>query len=113
MAFAVLASVNALRTAAVQTAATLRRDCCILAAPTHRAINVPSCLPLACCHREMLGTGSNGLGHSNPRQKIQYHLKLKQELEELRHEATVLLRERFHLQQCIRYAGGRGRRDIV
>lgn len=31
-----------------------------------------------------------------------YHLKLKQELEELRHEATVLLRERFHLQQCIR-----------
>jgi hypothetical protein len=53
----------------------------------------------------MLGTGTNGLGHSNPRQKIQYHLKLKQELEELRHEATVLLRERFHLQQCIRYAG--------
>lgn len=27
---------------------------------------------------------------------------MKQELEELRHEATVLLRERFHLQQCIR-----------
>jgi hypothetical protein len=50
----------------------------------------------------MLGTGTNGLGHSNPRQKIQYHLKLKQELEELRHEATVLLQERFHLQQCIR-----------
>jgi hypothetical protein len=54
----------------------------------------------------MLGTGTNGLGHSNPRQKIQYHLKLKQELEELRHEATVLLRERFHLQQCIRCVCG-------
>lgn len=52
--------------------------------------------------RELVGTGTNGLGHSNSRQKIQYHLKLKQELEELRHEATVLLRERFHLQQCIR-----------
>lgn len=52
--------------------------------------------------RELLGTTSSGLGHSNPRQKIQYHLKLKQELEELRHEATVLLRERFHLQQCVR-----------
>ncbi|WIA20953.1 hypothetical protein OEZ85_005292 [Tetradesmus obliquus] len=57
--------------------------------------------------KEMLGTGTNGLGHSNPRQKIQYHLKLKQELEELRHEATVLLRERFHLQQCIRYLAAR------
>jgi len=56
----------------------------------------------SCPVRELLGTSSSGLGHSNPRQKIQYHLKLKQELEELRHEATVLLKERFHLQQCIR-----------
>jgi hypothetical protein len=43
------------------------------------------------------------LGHGNQRQKIQYHLRLKQELEEMRHECTVLLRERFHLEQCIRY----------
>lgn len=55
--------------------------------------------------RELLDTGSSGLGHSNPRQKIQYHLKLKQELEELRHECTVLLRERFHLEQCVRWVG--------
>ena len=44
------------------------------------------------------------LGHGNSRQKIQYHTRMKQELEELRHECTVLLRERFHLEQCIRCA---------
>ncbi len=48
-------------------------------------------------------TDSGVLGHNNPKQKIQYHLRLKQELEELRNECTVLLRERFHLEQCIRY----------
>eukprot|EP00951_Prasinocladus_malaysianus_P008406 scaffold60891_cov44-Prasinocladus_malaysianus.AAC.2 len=42
------------------------------------------------------------LGHGNQRQKIQYHLRLKQELEEMRHECTALLRERFHLEQCVR-----------
>ncbi|GAX80456.1 hypothetical protein CEUSTIGMA_g7895.t1 [Chlamydomonas eustigma] len=47
--------------------------------------------------------GKSELGHSNQRQKIQYHLRLKQELEEMRHECTVLLREKFHLEQCIRY----------
>jgi hypothetical protein len=50
---------------------------------------------------ELLGTGG-GLGHNNPKQKIQYHLRLKQELEEMRRECTTLLRERFHLEQCIR-----------
>ncbi|KXZ51419.1 hypothetical protein GPECTOR_12g381 [Gonium pectorale] len=43
------------------------------------------------------------LGHNNHRQKIQYHLRLKQELEELRHECTVMCREKFQLEQCIRY----------
>ena len=42
------------------------------------------------------------MGHNNPRQKIQYHLRLKQELEEMRHECMLLLRERFHLEQCVR-----------
>ena len=48
---------------------------------------------------ELLG---KDVGHTNQRQKIQYHLRLKQELEEMRLECTVLLRERFHLEQCIR-----------
>ena len=51
--------------------------------------------------QEVLGTA--GMGHNNPRQKIQYHLRLKQELEETRHECMLLLRERFHLEQCVRY----------
>ena len=60
--------------------------------------------------RELLATGSaSGLGHANPRQKIQYHLKLKQELEELRHECTLLLREKFSLEQCVRYLAVRAR----
>lgn len=50
--------------------------------------------------QEVLGTA--GMGHNNPRQKIQYHLRLKQELEEMRHECMRLLRERFHLEQCVR-----------
>lgn len=45
---------------------------------------------------------THGLGHSNGKQRIQYHLRLKEELEELRHECMVLLRERFQLEQCIR-----------
>ena len=52
--------------------------------------------------QEVMGTA--GMGHNNPRQKIQYHLKLKQELEEMRHECMLLLRERFHLEQCVRSA---------
>lgn len=43
-----------------------------------------------------------GLGHGNAKQKIQYHLRLKEELEELRHQCLLLLRERFQLEQCIR-----------
>ena len=43
-----------------------------------------------------------GLGHGNARQKIQYHLRLKEELEELRHQCLLALRERFQLEQCIR-----------
>ncbi len=36
------------------------------------------------------------------RQKIQYHQRQKQELEGLRKECTLLLRERFTLDQAIR-----------
>ncbi|KAK9786894.1 hypothetical protein WJX73_007699 [Symbiochloris irregularis] len=43
------------------------------------------------------------LGHGNAKQKIQYHLRLKQELEELRHQCLLALREKFQLEQCIRY----------
>ncbi|KAL0038494.1 hypothetical protein WJX77_008466 [Trebouxia sp. C0004] len=43
------------------------------------------------------------LGHANPKQKIQYHLRWKQELETIRKECTVLLRERYMLEQCVRY----------
>lgn len=46
---------------------------------------------------------SLAIGHSNKNQKIQYHLRLKQELEEMRTELTVLLKDRFLLEQCIRY----------
>ena len=46
---------------------------------------------------------TQGLGHNNSKQRIQYHLRLKQELEEMRHECMQLLRERFHLEQCIRW----------
>ena len=67
-------------------------------------LGLPACLfnhVFVLC-RDLLGSNSSGLGHNNPRQKIQYHLKLKQELEELRHECTLLLRERFSLEQCVR-----------
>ena len=48
-----------------------------------------------------------GGGHSNPRQKLHYHLKQKQELVKLRAEATTLLRERFALEQCVRFLAAR------
>eukprot|EP00798_Chlamydomonas_sp_ICE-L_P022941 gene22941-30121_t len=57
--------------------------------------------------RDYMDTNSAALGHNNPRQKIQYHLRLKQELEEMRHECTVLLREQFLLEQCVRYLATR------
>lgn len=47
---------------------------------------------------------SSLLGHNNRKQPIQYHLRLKQELEEMRRECTHLLKENFQLEQCIRYA---------
>ena len=54
---------------------------------------------------------SLALGHNNNKQKIQYHLRLKQELEEMRTELAVLLRDKFILEQCVRYlsskSGGR------
>ena len=46
---------------------------------------------------------SLSIGHNNSKQKIQYHLRLKQELEEMRTELTILLKDRFLLEQCIRY----------
>ena len=47
-------------------------------------------------------TDTQGLGHTNSKQPIQYHLRLKNELEEMRSECVGLLKERFHLEQCIR-----------
>lgn len=61
-----------------------------------RRLRTQTCL----CLQELLGT--SGLGHNNPKQKIQYHLRLKQELEEMRRECMALLRERFHLEQAVR-----------
>eukprot|EP00884_Botryococcus_braunii_P011990 jgi/Botrbrau1/20792/Bobra.0156s0022.1 len=46
---------------------------------------------------------STALGHNNPKQPIQYHLRLKQELEEMRREFTLLVKDNFQLEQCIRY----------
>jgi len=46
---------------------------------------------------------TQGLGHTNSKQPIQYHLRLKNELEEMRSECVGLLKERFHLEQCIRF----------
>eukprot|EP00210_Caulerpa_lentillifera_P003231 g3086.t1 len=54
----------------------------------------------------MQASGSN-LGHHNQKQKIQYHLKLKTELEELRKQYTVLSREKFKLEQAVRYLAAR------
>ena len=47
-------------------------------------------------------TDTAGLGHSNPAQKIQYHLRLKLQLEQMRHQCTLLLKDRFRLEQCVR-----------
>jgi hypothetical protein len=47
------------------------------------------------------------IGHHNPKQTIQYHIRLKQELEELRRECTRLLRDKFQLENCIRYLASR------
>lgn len=68
----------------------------------HPRVHVPPLVQLQVDLQELTDAGA--LGHNNPKQKIQYHLRLKQELEELRNECTVLLRERLHLEQCIRYA---------
>ncbi|GMH35792.1 hypothetical protein BSKO_03660 [Bryopsis sp. KO-2023] len=53
--------------------------------------------------RTILTTARVSLGHNNPKQRIQYHLRLKQEMEEMRRECVGLLRERFQLEQCVRY----------
>lgn len=45
---------------------------------------------------------TQGLGHTNSKQPIQYHLRLKNELEELRSECIGLLKEKFQLEQCVR-----------
>ncbi|KAK9807523.1 hypothetical protein WJX72_001550 [[Myrmecia] bisecta] len=46
---------------------------------------------------------AGNLGHSNPKQKLQYHVRWKEELEAMRKQLTGLLRERFQLEQCVRY----------
>lgn len=43
------------------------------------------------------------LGHKNSQQRIQYHKKLKQNLETIRKEATNALREKFQLENAVRY----------
>lgn len=63
--------------------------------------------------RGLLTSNSSVLGHHNPKQKIQYHLKLKQDFEELKKECTNLLREKFHLEQCIRYLSSVGGLEVL
>lgn len=53
------------------------------------------------------------LGHSNPAQKLQYHRKLKQQLEATRAEASSSLLERFALEQCVRYLAVRARLPVA
>lgn len=55
----------------------------------------------------LMDSTSTTLGHHNQKQKIQYHLKLKTELEELRKQYTVLARDKFKLEQAIRYLAAR------
>lgn len=55
----------------------------------------------------LMQSSGSFLGHHNSRQKIQYHLKLKTELEEMRQQYTILSREKFKLEQAIRYMAAR------
>lgn len=41
--------------------------------------------------------------HNNPKQKIQYHQRVKRERDELRQQCDSQLKEVFLLEQCIRY----------
>lgn len=50
-----------------------------------------------------LRAADGDVGHSNNKQKIQYTMRLKHELEERRGEVLALLRERFLLEQCVRF----------
>lgn len=99
-----------------QVGVCVHRWCWLTLWPQLQYICMWSRLPLAAAHIDLHTkpttqlqvdlqelTDAGVLGHNNPKQKIQYHLRLKQELEELRNECTVLLRERLHLEQCIRY----------
>ena len=52
--------------------------------------------------KELLDTREM-LGHKNAQQRIQYHKKLKTKLEEMRREATSALRDRFQLENAVRY----------
>lgn len=51
-------------------------------------VTIPWVCPACCVVRSDMAAAS-GLGHNNAKQKIQYHLRLKQELEEMRAECTV------------------------
>lgn len=55
----------------------------------------------------LMQSSGSFLGHRNSKQKIQYHLKLKTELEEMRQQYTILSREKFKLEQAIRYMAAR------
>lgn len=55
----------------------------------------------------LMHSSGSFLGHHNSKQKIQYHLKLKTELEEMRQQYTILSREKFKLEQAIRYMAAR------
>ncbi|MEW5308499.1 MAG: hypothetical protein WDW38_000454 [Sanguina aurantia] len=54
------------------------------------------------CLDAMVVLSKRSSGHANARQKIQYHLRLKLELEELRHECTLPLKERFRAERVHR-----------
>lgn len=64
-------------------------------------------------YRGLLTSNNSVLGHHNPKQKIQYHLKLKQDFEELKRECTNLLKEKFYLEQCIRYLSSVGALEAI
>jgi cell division septum initiation protein DivIVA len=57
---------------------------------------------VASMQAELLATAQL-LGHGNQAQRLQYHQRLKAQAEEMRGEATAALREKFALEQCVRF----------
>ncbi|CAD7702724.1 unnamed protein product [Ostreobium quekettii] len=62
---------------------------------------------VACESRTTQQSGQLCVGHDNHSECRQFHARQKQELEELHKDVSVLLREKFKLEQCIRYLAAR------